>query len=514
MQKYKIKYIVLSLLFIAAIFFPFINKGLKIIVEKQNPNFNYSPNPELKYGELNTFPAAYEKYYNQNYGLRTLLISSNTYFKGKILGVSPDESKVIIGKDNWLFLAGQALDNYRGINLFSERGLDSIRNIIHGRAEWLHHRGATFYFVLVPNKHCIYSEYLPSNIIKINQLSVIDQVTKLFEGDSLVHIIDLRKPLLEAKKAHTLYYKKDNHWNDYGAYYGYAAIIKEINKKFPSVKCTPLNDFVEDSSVELTGGGDALQINMEKWIFENKISLKPKGTRAISGEKKNYKWPSGFIYTSDFEMQKVVNNDSLPTALIIRDSFMDYMLPFLEENFSKSTFLFDAWEYKANKPIIESEKPQIVILEVIEDLLKHIVLHDAKDEAYKTLGTDNKKIVLKASNGNYITLTPDLKLYANEPDINHATLFELHDIGSGKTSIKADNKKYLCAELDSDKNLRANRDNVGDWESFEISWKNQSQINIKAKNEKFVCADQTIGAVLIANRDSPGDWETFTVQVK
>ncbi len=341
--------------------------------DEKNPDFNYSAKPELDYENLDNFPKSYEKYYNENVGFTTQAINFNIYFKTSLLHVSPNIAKTVVGKNNWLFSSGKPLNDYRGTNLLSAEEIDRLKDILHKRALRLKEQGGTFYLALVPNKHRVYSEFLPNNILKTSKLTVFDQTVEALKSDSLIHLIDLRAPLEEAKATEQLYYKKDNHWNDMGAYVGYSTIIKNIRKQFPSVAMVSKNAYHLDSSRVLIGG-DALQIGADKFYHEQRMMFQPDfQLRSHSGVKKNYPVPAGFDYTGDFEIVKVIDDPSLPTAVIIRDSFTDFMLQFFSESFRKTVFIFDNWEYKENRNIMESEKPDVVVLEVIEQNISRIL---------------------------------------------------------------------------------------------------------------------------------------------
>ncbi len=368
----KGKAIVSFILFVSIISFPFINKQFSFIIEQKNADFTYIAKPQFTISQRDSFPHAYEKYYNENVGITTQAIAFNAYFKTAILEVSPNQSKVVVGKNNWLFMAGKPLNDYRGINLLSLEEINKIRDILHNRAVRLKEKGIQFYFALVPNKHRVYSEYLPNNVAKREGLTVYYQVLEALKEDTLIHLIDLRVPIETAKAEHVLYYKKDNHWNDIGAYVGYKSIIEHINKDFPKVTPVALNAYDLDTTVSLVGG-EALQIGMDKFIKEKRVMLRPKNAmRSHPGELQNYPAPATFPYPDDFEIVKNIDDELLPTAVIIRDSFTDFMLQFFSENFKKTIFIFDNWEYKENKNIIDKEKPNIVVLEVIEQNISRI----------------------------------------------------------------------------------------------------------------------------------------------
>jgi hypothetical protein len=367
------KALVLSISFLAVIFFPLINKKAGLIREDRNPDFSYSRKPVFNVAYPDSFPALYEKYFNENIGFTTHALKLNAYWKINILESSPNQRKALVGKNNWLFLSGKPLNDYRGLNLLSAAEMEQLKSIMHGRAVRLKDKGIEFYLAVAPNKHRVYSEYLPNNIISSPGSTIFDQVIEALGSDSLIHLIDLRQPLDEAKKEHVLYYRKDNHWNDYGAWVGYNTIIENVNKNFPNVLPVSQDHFSVDSTRNLVGG-DALQLGVDDLIKENRVMFIARdGLKAHTGTESNYTCPKDFAYTEDFEIVKEVDDQKLPKALIIRDSFTDFMLPFLSENFSKTTFIFDNWEYKENKNIVEHENPDIVMIIIIEQNLRRIL---------------------------------------------------------------------------------------------------------------------------------------------
>jgi alginate O-acetyltransferase complex protein AlgJ len=372
----KGKSILLSVLFIGIIALPLLNKQLHFFSEEKDPEFKYSPKPEFTYQSIDSFPLLYEKYYNEHIGFTSAALDFNARFKLYFLNVSPNQSKVLVGQDNWLFSAGKPINDYRGNNLLSDEEIQKLKSKLHARALNLKAQGGVFYFAIVPNKHRIYAEFLPNNIIKQETKTIYDQAVEALQSDTLIHLIDLRAPLEKAKGAQLLYYKKDNHWNDLGAYIGYKTITENVHRQFPHVSPVPADAYYIDTSVSLAGG-DALQIGVDKLVKEHRIMLKPKKTvKAIAGEKQNYVPPADFPYPNDFEIVKVVNDPSLPTAVIIRDSFCDFMLQFFSENYRKTVFVFDNWEYKENRNIIEKERPNIVILETLEQNIRRITEFD------------------------------------------------------------------------------------------------------------------------------------------
>jgi hypothetical protein len=81
----------------------------------------------------------------------------------------------------------------------------------------------------------------------------------------------------------------------------------------------------------------------------------------------------GFPYPWDYETRYETQKDSLPGVLIIRDSFGKKLIPHLANQCKAIVGIWDNWHYGLNLPIIEAEKPNVVILEIVESNLKDIL---------------------------------------------------------------------------------------------------------------------------------------------
>ena len=83
---------------------------------------------------------------------------------------------------------------------------------------------------------------------------------------------------------------------------------------------------------------------------------------SIEDKKYGFKSIKGFPYPWSYEVR--YTNKKIKSGLkilFIRDSFGDQLIPFVREVFKESVFIFDAWRYQLNKPIIEIVKPDIVV---------------------------------------------------------------------------------------------------------------------------------------------------------
>jgi hypothetical protein len=334
---------------------------------KNTENRKLADKPVFNPGYLDPFPAKYEKYYNDHFSLRNQLVSLKSNIVSNALHKSPMPDKVIFGKDDWLFLVHNELAEYRGTNLMSQKDIEKIIKELLRRKKYLEKENRKLYFVLAPIKYSIYDEYLPGYIDKINKQTRSDQIINALKNKG-IDVLDLRPVELKAKGKDLLYYKTDNHWNDLGAFYAYKAIISHIKKDFNNIPELSLNDF-DITIKEIKGKNTAKMLNMVDdfndfdFVFTQKSQSKAKKVKKVG-----YPVPKNFPYKWVFELDYETGNDSLPNILFIRDSFGKAVIPFMNQSFNRSVFIFDSWHYKSNEHIIEKEQPDIVVYMVLESM--------------------------------------------------------------------------------------------------------------------------------------------------
>ena len=193
--------------------------------------------PELKLDRavLAGFPARFEAYFNDQFGFRKRLIHWLNIIKVAGLGVSPS-SKVVLGRNGWLFHGDLYLDYYRAISLSRRAKLAMWQQLLESRRDWLAARGIPYLVVFVPTKSTMYPEYMPRVYNRVDRESRLDQLKAHLKTHSTLTILDLREPLLAAKSDGQIYYRTDTHWNNRGAYAGYARIMEALSAWFPAAR--------------------------------------------------------------------------------------------------------------------------------------------------------------------------------------------------------------------------------------------------------------------------------------
>jgi alginate O-acetyltransferase complex protein AlgJ len=354
-----------------------------------NPFPTISPSTE----SWASFPVRFEAYFNDHFGLRNVLIPINAYFKVKILGVTPSviapgepsplpartaqkkmglresasQKTVLLGKEGWLFFAGEGvIDDYRRTSPLSVAQIDRWKRVMEERATWLDRSQIKYLVAIAPNKHTVYSEYLPDTINQVRATSRFDQILQIdLRGHSNIEILDMRKTLARAKKSYRVYHQTDTHWNDLGAFMAYQEILKSLFRWFPLLEPLDISWF-EIVSKRTAGGGLAHQLGMTDYYHEEQLLLKPiqprlsKPLRRLPDDRDE----NGFPTTKNLGPSVYeVPHSRLPRAVVVRDSFGTNLIPFLAEHFSRMVCL---WQYEFPVDVIEKEKPDVVIQEIVE----------------------------------------------------------------------------------------------------------------------------------------------------
>ena len=361
------KQIVIAVIFVLIITLPAIDSLFNFIPdEKSNENRALKTMPKFDVNLLDLFPEEYDEYYSDNFDLRNQLLWLNSKLKFQMFNKPPVEGKAFIGRDDWMYIVKHQMDTYLGNNLVSDKMLSRYYDIFKYRQHFLDSIGCKYYVVFAPTKTSVYPEYLPLSKRKTGQRTRTDQMISLLDTVKGLEVLDLRKVLIDAKGATRLYHKTDNHWNEYGSYIAYDAIMDVLSKDFPQLEAYDITKFKIDST-EVDGMALTNMMGIYEGVTENKISCKPLfETKSKEGIKSNYEIPQYFGYETEYERVFVTGNDSLPKLLMIRDSFGRTLMPFLSEHFSKSVYIFDAWKHEFNEDIVINEKPDIYIQLVLE----------------------------------------------------------------------------------------------------------------------------------------------------
>jgi hypothetical protein len=319
----------------------------------------------------------YEEYFNDQFGLRDLFLKSYARTKRAIgdhdIASSAENigtKNVIEGKEGWFFLNrvwdGDPFSDYRNIDLYSEGELLRAVLFFAARVDWLRELDIEYLFFFAPNKHTIYSEFIPDYIEKVGEISSWDQLNYALDRYTNVHYVDLREPLLNGKgeaarywktdkDQAALYFKKDSHWNGAGADIAQYEIAKKLKELFPG-KIEPFRRPPEDFQMSAFTGDITLIMGGDE-----KEAYGPELYRSTCTDetKEDYLQRQHVTLCGKAELN----------AVIFNDSFMPPLKPFFTDYFRRTAYYWEQMRKSIVSQEIDISKPDIVIEQRAERFL-------------------------------------------------------------------------------------------------------------------------------------------------
>ncbi|MBV6452101.1 MAG: hypothetical protein MHPDNHAH_02854 [Anaerolineales bacterium] len=272
--------------------------------------------------------------------------------------------KVVVGDNGWLvYIAEGDIEDYQKVELFTEEELNQFQQNLDSLSVRYAEQGITLLIVIPPNKNTIYPERVPSQIPVIGSESKLDQLVNYLRANGRQQVIDLRSALLAAKEERQMYYATDTHWNDYGAYIAYSALMAEVSEKFPAAEAHLPSDFEpvvsEPDALDLASVIGATTLDESKIQFAPLFDLSANYKTVNLGGRKLM-----FSYNPD---------SSLPDLVLYYDSFFFNVIPILGEHFHSGLYVQNysgsgLW----NLSWVDERQPDVVIIEFAERYLSDL----------------------------------------------------------------------------------------------------------------------------------------------
>jgi len=186
---------------------------------------------------VQTFPVMFEAYFNDRVGFRDRMLAARRAATFDALGDSPAEL-VWVGRDGWLFINNVGPGT--GLPVFQqpvEPNLDAWAAVLADRHAYLADRGVAYVVFVARDKSLVYPEYLPGKHRRHPPADPVPLLRDRLRGTGAALVDAL--PALAAAKATAdspLYYRKDSHWNDSGAFAGYRALADELELRVPGYR--------------------------------------------------------------------------------------------------------------------------------------------------------------------------------------------------------------------------------------------------------------------------------------
>lgn len=353
---YKKKQITLISLFIGYLVIPtIVGKMMNETVNIENRALKEKP--EFSIETIGSYPQEYEAYYDDNLPLKNFFIKINSYVKYELLNMSP-QKYVIKGQDDWLFYDSMhkedadTIADYKGMNHYSQEELEHIKSRLLEKRDYLESQGIEFYVLIAPNKSRIYSQYMPDYYYKAEK-SKTDVLVEYLQEETDIQVVYPKEVLLTESERYQTYFKLDTHWNEIGGYIATQELMRAIQLDYTAPELNEL----KITTNPITYGDLAGMISVNGWVEDTSF--------VVDGYREDI--TVNLIEQEGIRLNRFESdNDNNKKLLMFRDSFATAMIPYINKEFTESIFL---WSHEFDKSLIEVEKPDVVVIEVVERLV-------------------------------------------------------------------------------------------------------------------------------------------------
>lgn len=268
----------------------------------------------------------------------------------------------LVGPNGWLVYAtDRGMDKFQTVRPLTEKELGDYEKSLLDFNSLVEANGGQLLFVTAPYKNTIYPEYVPAEIRRIGQTSRLDQILNRLANQTSIQVLDLRSVLLEAKTDAQIYYATDTHWNDFGGFVAYQAVIEALQLSFPELSPHSISDF--KISAQALKQLDLAYIIGSTSLTEERVQFQPLFKQTARTD--SMVLPSGRQVT--FARNK---NPNLLTALFFHDSFLYSVMQFLSEHFSRTYYVdMQAGNDMLPSAWVEQIQPDVVVIVLNEHFL-------------------------------------------------------------------------------------------------------------------------------------------------
>lgn len=308
-------------------------------------------------GSYYQLPEKLDNYCKDHFAFRNYFLFLNSMMRLKVFHESSVPDKVIVGQNGFLFYNIDDMKDYRRLSKIDTTRDAVVLNKFINNFKWLEKRHCKFYILLPPGKEQIYSEYVPSQYTSREGYgyNLLKYYSELFLESGLLNVINPTDSLLSGRKVQDVYFNTDTHWNFWGGFKAYEAIISEMKKSFPDMNAIREEDLELKESLSSYG-------DLSIMLGINEMN-KRKDVRVLFKDSLNYfnyNYPA--TIETIFRRNATIGNKRCK-LIYFGDSFAYSLMPFLNKHFDESIYLR---HYNLIPSLIESEKPDVVIFEPVE----------------------------------------------------------------------------------------------------------------------------------------------------
>lgn len=335
------------------------------VAPHENRIFAHLPKPANLHEVIHKLPKDLDRFLNDHFGFRDFFVSIHHRLTTGPL-FARIRNNVLVGKDGWLYWGNElAFSDIRGNKAFSEATLYFWLAELNERKEWLKSLGTELVVAIAPDKPSIYPEFLPDGIRAPGGRSGLEQLEAVVEKERPSWLVNLKHPILERKRAPgspELYYKADSHWTPYGALAAYRAIMRRVRELGLRIPDSPIGEEHIHS--------DPNDHNAEFYFLPQEWNHLAPGYSvkhpALDCVQKSVVQPRADMPHIQSITEATTCGRGKGKVLVIKDSFIEKLRPFLETTFARVVYLNVGDQRIYSEKLVSAEKPDLVLYEIVE----------------------------------------------------------------------------------------------------------------------------------------------------
>ena len=174
-----------------------------------------------------TLPRRFDRFFADHFGLRAELVRAHGRLRYSVN--LPSDLRVIIGRDNWLFLNGDATIEQATGKLLRESEIAKFADRAAALRARLAAKDIRLLVAIPPNGPTINRARLPAWAAEAPAITEYDLMLRAL-GERGIAAVDLRPPLTAANATNPVYRRTDTHWNKLGALVAFNAVVAALGK--------------------------------------------------------------------------------------------------------------------------------------------------------------------------------------------------------------------------------------------------------------------------------------------
>ena len=310
----------------------------------------------------------FDGWFADRIGLRYPLIYLGTELHLGAFG-RPLDRHVFFGPDHWMFWTEDAdrvpsaMADSRGRLRFTPNEIKRVETELLAMRERFDACRIPFAVAVAPNKQSIYREFVVDTSAG-EPRTRLDGLLAGLAAAARSLIVDTRETIRPAKSRHApvrLYNKTETHWNELGAFYGYAGIMDALRRTVPlnHPELTSIAQY--DVSARRYPGGDmATVVLFSPWRFPDEdVSVRRKTPAALPAEQH-----------LDPRYSITRNPNGQGKLLLIGDSFTQGPIRYLQQHFAEVHRVIST---SVDGGLVARLRPDVVLMLVVERNLEHLL---------------------------------------------------------------------------------------------------------------------------------------------